>query len=819
MSVPFKYRQYFRDLFSSFGGKPLSAEDVRFIALRLPPPSFSQTLVDNFTAQCPLDEAALLKLFAEGQKESGTSYDDLAWGLVEGMSRHNFFNGEEGGDASCDTKELRAVLDSKIRPVRLDVNAIFSTHTAGGERTTIAELMLVFRAIFPANQTNFAELFSWARASRPAPRRPRPSEAGLASSTESHHGADHSTSFSPSASTAKEATTAPTPDAHAASTTSAPPEALSSTSPVPAAAAEAGDTAAAPSPSVDRGAMETSGFSSVRERFGSFAKTKPPQVYDAAASPKPTEPSIGRSAFRGDASASRRHDDEHSMAMESSFGSPAPPPPPADERSPVDDDDGKSDDSSTHGEHDATNPFAAIANQTSSRRRGASPPQPTVVVTPPAALKQSSAPSQPTAVQPQPAQPQDQKQQSPSPQQQQEQQQQPTAAAFVLREPPPLPAHVRSAVQNFSQQQQQQQQAQQSSDRNGPSPTEVLSLRQVQQLPPEVVDFIQQLDRQRSQLQTQLERELNDLTENQQLIRLFGDRLAALQTLQETPAFKPLEKERGDLIHKMEQWIHCTRAGKEAARTELAGLRRSHAADAAAHSVYRSSVLYNRDAPSTSVTSQPAGTAAATAALAVLNDPTPRLARFFENLSNKEKEIKAQEAAVDKLKQLERRERRLLSEINSAQRSDARAPSNGPNAYYQPASVEYTPTQMAVHPQQHAPHHALRQLPHQQHSTSGATGGRVFRMDPSILGDGKTTTGHIKAPSAAAAQQQQQQDLYFNFSQQHRAPPPAATLLGVSRDNPYLSKNIADRHRTSTESGINVTRRLEDYLGGANQRK
>jgi hypothetical protein len=804
MSVPFKYRQYFRDLFSSFGGKPLSAEDVRFIAARLPPPSFSQTLIDGVLSQCPLDEAGLLKMFGEGQKECGTSYDDLAWGLVEGMSRHNFFSGEEGGDASCDTKELRAVLDSKIRPVRLDVNAIFSTNTAGGERTTIAELMLVFRAIFPANQTNFAELFSWARASRPAPRRPRPSEAAVVAATDSHT-AEASTS-SVSAAAVKEAPTA-APETPAVD--------VSSVSPV--AESHAIDAAAA-SPSVDRGA---SGFSNVRERFGSFAKTKPPQVYEPAASPRPAEPSIGRSALR-DQSASRHHDEEHSLAMESSFGSPAPPPPPPDEQA---DDDVKSNASSAHGENDTTNPFAAIANQSS--RRQSSPQQPTVVVTPPAALKQSTAPAptQPPAV-PQPAQQHqqqqqqqpDQRQQSPSPPQQQQQpQEQQQSSTFALREPPPLPASVRSAVQSFSYQQAQQQQVEASNNRNGPSPTEVLSLRQVQQLPPEVVDFIQQLDRQRSQFQTQLERELNDLTENQQLIRLFGDRLAALQSLQETPAFKPLEKERGDLIHKMEQWIHCTRAGKEAARTELAGLRRSHAADAAAHSVYRSSVLYNRDAPSTTVTSQPAGTAAATAALAALHDPTPRLARFFENLSNKEKEIKAQEAAVDKLKQLERRERRLLAEINassssSAQRGDARAPSSG-SAAYAPLHSEHASHQQTY--QQHAPHHALRQ---QQQQPANA-GGRVFRMDPSILQDGKPSHSKVPAGGAVGGVAVPQQDLYFNFWQQHRAPPPAATLLGVSRDNPYLSKNIADRHRTSMESGNNVTRRLEDYLGAASQQQ
>jgi hypothetical protein len=160
------------------------------------------------------------------------------------------------------------------------------------------------------------------------------------------------------------------------------------------------------------------------------------------------------------------------------------------------------------------------------------------------------------------------------------------------------------------------------------------------------------------------------------------------------------------------------------------------------------------------------------------------------------------------MKQLERRERRLMNEIATAQQKQA-------TTYTGPPPIQ--PDAFAS-----AHHHQSNALSFEQRATAGRSqqqsGGRVFRMDPSILGGGLGTSsmrhsggGRGGAPATQPYAGAPSTELYFNFSQQQRAPP-AVAALGVSRENPYLSKNIAEKQRSSMESGNSVTRRLEDYL-------
>jgi hypothetical protein len=320
-----------------------------------------------------------------------------------------------------------------------------------------------------------------------------------------------------------------------------------------------------------------------------------------------------------------------------------------------------------------------------------------------------------------------------------------------------------------------------------------------------VVDFIQQLDQQRGHLQVQLQRELDEMTANSEMLRSMRDRLAALESLQATPVFLPLERERRELVHKMEQWLHVTRANKEAAGSELKRLQAANMADSAAHSVYRDT-LFAPPMTTTLAHQVTPSTAAAVSALCAANDPAPRLARFFENLSTKEAEIKRQETALERIRKIERREEKLLTQLSQLEQ-DQMEPTNRGGPRVQHSGDAVSSALLPRYLGDNAPAVAAPSAT----TLSGSTK-RVFRMDPNITarpqGASTALAGHLPLSPAPAAVPTQ---LFFSprahdVSGQHS---PKGSGGG---SNPFLSKAMADQHRSSMETTSNVTRRLEEYL-------
>ncbi|RNC55176.1 hypothetical protein TcCL_ESM07358 [Trypanosoma cruzi] len=161
MSVPFKYRQHIRDIHESFhDGKPISEEELMSV-MDIIASAEHQALIDQYRAKCPLNSNSFLSLMYELQKASKISYDDLVWNYIRGALKRGVFNGED----RTDLKTLRSTLDPLMRAVRLDVPNLYKAHAPpdGEGKITVDQLCDVFRAMYPANQIVYLEMYKWSR--------------------------------------------------------------------------------------------------------------------------------------------------------------------------------------------------------------------------------------------------------------------------------------------------------------------------------------------------------------------------------------------------------------------------------------------------------------------------------------------------------------------------------------------------------------------------------------------------------------------------------------------------------------------------------
>lgn len=791
--VPFRYRDDVASVYVAFGDAPVSAETLRSIHQLLP--KFSDQLLLKYVDLCPLDKTQLMNFIGEGRRETDGNFEDLLWSIVEGLARQNFFGGSADAEANCDTKELRATLDPKIRPVKLNIASVFSEKTSNGERTTIRELMEVFKSIFPKGQNSFLDLINFARATRPKKKSIASDEASPSTGK----------AEAPKAEKVEPSVAAPVKQETASSPKGEEPHAATNVESVPSHSAADGVPAGVDAGSPGGEAV----FTSIRERFGSTIKhvarvnsavnafsehhaapavsvSSPPAGPVAQPVAPPTGPLVTQSHIDHEPPSGALMDEQSKPPTSQRSATPQNKVHPREEERPLPADPPPrvvKDDDSFKAYLESLDRVAA--GNAPEHAKSQSPPQGEgdQQQSPPPAVPSLSSP--PPSVPPANAIP---------------------PAVTSLREPPPLPPNVRSAVlgmraNNNSGSMQGMPQNTESAPRFVNSMgREVLSLRQIQQLPKEVVEFIQQLDHQRAQLQDQLQQELDELTANNAVISTMRERLERLRVIQATPIFQPLEEERQDLIHRMDQWLFATRAGKEAARGELSKLRNAKLSDAAAEAVYRHS-LGNEVSPATTAVPTSGATAAAMTALHAFNDPTPRLARFFESLSNKEKEIRLQETALDKMRLIEKREKRILNEIAklesshqqstvSAQQAPGMSESPEHPAQAQQRRVEeardirdqyYTANQLA-------PASLSRYQFEQSLQAPDRPGSKVFRMDPA---------------KPALSSPLQFTPVVAPFGAERRQP------MG---QNPYLSKNIAEHSRPSLDATNNITRRLEEHI-------
>ncbi|KEG07187.1 hypothetical protein DQ04_10621000, partial [Trypanosoma grayi] len=174
MSVPFKYRQHIRDIHESFhDGKPIS-EDELMSVMNIICPAEQQEICAPYRAQCPLNGNSFLTLMYELQKATQIPYEDFVWNYIKGSLKNGLFNGQD----HADLKALRTTLDPLMRSVRFDVQNIYKQHTNPDDdgQITIDHLCDVFRAMYPANQMVYIEMYKWARAKKVIKSRGIPSE-------------------------------------------------------------------------------------------------------------------------------------------------------------------------------------------------------------------------------------------------------------------------------------------------------------------------------------------------------------------------------------------------------------------------------------------------------------------------------------------------------------------------------------------------------------------------------------------------------------------------------------------------------------------
>ncbi|RNF02067.1 hypothetical protein TraAM80_06610 [Trypanosoma rangeli] len=164
MSVPFKYRQHIRDLHDSFhDGKPISEEELMGV-MNIIAADEHQALVESYRTQCPLGSNGFLSLMYELQKASKIPYDELVWNYIRGSLKKGIFNGED----RTELKALRSTLDPMMRAAHMDVPTLYKKHAPPDDegRISIDQLCDVFRALYPANQVVYLEMYKWARATK-----------------------------------------------------------------------------------------------------------------------------------------------------------------------------------------------------------------------------------------------------------------------------------------------------------------------------------------------------------------------------------------------------------------------------------------------------------------------------------------------------------------------------------------------------------------------------------------------------------------------------------------------------------------------------
>ena len=801
MSVPFKFRQHFRDLFDNVanGAKTIAREDLDGIAANMVP-QIPQDFVQRFADQCPMSTDGFLTFIAEWQKDpaaGGASFDELAWGYVAGMTRSLLFHGND----DADFKDIKAIVDPMLKPIKLDVGKLYTQFAVAQEgRITVEELLQVFRGIYPANQVSFADVYKW-----PKGKKSTKKAAGLLAKAV--------------AAFADAPKSAPTAGPTEGGDSGSPLQATQSVVVDPAPPAPSTEALAAsvvtPEPATNAAAISEAALSSaatstvVETKASPFLASKvSPTVVVAAPEPSPsaTKESHLNPSFSSSLPTSAAHLESGSFAAPSSFS----PPPSA----------------LAQQQHYVSSSVESHQQQVPSERPSAAiaPAPSRVAVTP---INAPQAP--PKEAQQQPLATGAATTRSST---------SPIQSAYDRLEPPPIP---------------QSEKAKAAQAHEAEVHTLIKQGASLSSLPPQVVEFINNLDAQRTQLQRELQGELEELSENSIALKTLKSRLEKLQARNNEPSFAALEPERRRLVHRMEQWIYAAKAQQQHARQGVKRIEElqklEQAAEAinrhelnhmyeqaniasAQHALYHQQQLHPQDAANNSAllyaTSVVGGgahhspvpiaqtpftyaapTAASPAAVVatpspLFSDPTARICQFFDSMTQKEREIREKEEALDRLRSLERREKKLVHDIHRLELVKADSLSHQKELLEEARTIrdEYVNAkagaggsfhnQISNQPQSFSypsPKNAAAAPSRQQQPAAGPRREPV----PPLFGD-------LDESAYFASRQKPNQQL-----RQQRTG-------GVSPQNPFLTSAIAEQQRTLGAATTQVTRRLEEMI-------
>jgi len=352
-----------------------------------------------------------------------------------------------------------------------------------------------------------------------------------------------------------------------------------------------------------------------------------------------------------------------------------------------------------------------------------------------------------------------------------------------LLEPPPLPVHV--------------------APKEGDNQALLRAAREAQAastLPKEIVDALAGLDAEREELQYLLQAELDDLSANSTALRVVQDRIDKLRARNNAPSLSAVEPERQQLIARMESWVRNTSAQCNHATGQLRVLQRKQQLDGMTQAI---------DRLNPSATTHGATDAREPPQQQRSYDPTARLSDFFDALTRKEREVREKEATLDRLRVLERREKRLQSEVTRLE-------------HVKSVAVNAQPTHQSFLDRTRDEYAAQLKGP-----TGPTNTGGVFRFD--LHSDTEKRAGTLNMSSSAPFSPPQMPSDYAHRTslavlttprQQHHNQTSAAASSGaprVSVDNPYSTSRQADRQRMMALATDSVTKRLEAFLTDKNR--
>ena len=111
MSVPFRFKQSYRDLFEFLGNNKDVTRDTLDAFASLLDPLFPEETTTKFLEMCPIGVDKFMTFIAEGQAHVAINYDVILWNYVAKMAQYNLFKGEK----ECPLKELRSFVDPSLK--------------------------------------------------------------------------------------------------------------------------------------------------------------------------------------------------------------------------------------------------------------------------------------------------------------------------------------------------------------------------------------------------------------------------------------------------------------------------------------------------------------------------------------------------------------------------------------------------------------------------------------------------------------------------------------------------------------------------------
>jgi hypothetical protein len=144
MTVPFKFKQQFRDLyeFSSQQSGRMTAGELTTTNSYFSP-QFSDAVLSKHSANCPLSMDGFMSFIADGKAETNVGFDEITWGYVHNFAKQNLFAGSD----TTDLKSLRVPVDATVKNFKNepDLTKMWATHCGTSGTASVAGLVALLK--------------------------------------------------------------------------------------------------------------------------------------------------------------------------------------------------------------------------------------------------------------------------------------------------------------------------------------------------------------------------------------------------------------------------------------------------------------------------------------------------------------------------------------------------------------------------------------------------------------------------------------------------------------------------------------------------